>query len=125
MEELFDDMRAAGVTHAVLVQPSTAGYNNRYVDGMREGVPTQLAAHGLIDPHKRDNATDLRQWMAAGMAGFRLNLVRDPDPAWLTAPRNYALWETAQELGAVVNLQMVPAHAARVAEVAARFPGVR
>ncbi len=37
------DMRAAGVTHAVLVQPSTAGYNNRYVVEMRE-------------PHTRPNS---------------------------------------------------------------------
>jgi len=124
VEELFADMRAAGVTHAVLVQPSTAGYNNRYVTECANAYPTQLAAHGLIDPHKRDNVTDLRQWMAAGMAGFRLNLVRDPDPVWLNASRNYPLWEAAQELGAVVNLQMLPAHAPRVADVAARFPGV-
>src|SRR5206468_11632336 len=68
---------------------------------------------------------DLRDWMEAGMAGFRLNLVRDRDPAWVNAPRNYPLWETAQELGAVINVQMHPHQATRLADVANRFPGVR
>lgn len=124
VEALLADMQAAGVSYAVLVQPSTAGYNNRYVVDVANAHPAQFVAHGLIDPEKRDNAVDLRYWMAEGMAGFRLNLVRDHDPAWVSAPRNYALWEAAQELGAVVNLQMRPAHAGRVAEVAARFPHV-
>jgi len=124
VEELFSDMRTAGVTHAVLVQPSPAGYNNRYVIECANAHPAQLAAHGLIDPDKRDNAGDLRRAMAEGMAGFRLNLVRDRDPAWVNAPRNYPLWETAQELGAVVNVQMAPAQAGRLADVATRYPGV-
>lgn len=125
VEDLLIDNAAAGVTHTVLVQPSTAGWNNRYVTECAVRHPALLAAHGLIDPDSRQNAADLRRWMAAGMAGFRLNLVRDRDPAWVNAPRNYPLWEVAQELGAVVNVQLYPQQVGRLAEAAARFPGVR
>ncbi len=125
VEDLLIDNAAAGVTHTVLVQPSTAGWNNRYVTESAVQRPALLAAHGLIDPDNKQNAADLRRWMDAGMAGFRLNLVRDRDPAWVNAARKYPLWEAAQERGAVVNVQMHPQHAGRLAEAATRFPGVR
>src|SRR5947209_9861138 len=125
IEDVLIDNAAAGVTHTVLVQPSTAGWNNRYVVESAVAHPAQFAAHGLIDPDSRQNAADLRRWMTAGMAGFRLNLVRDKDPAWVSAPRNYALWETAQDLGAVINVQMHPPQAWRLLEIANRYPGVK
>ncbi len=125
IEDVLADNAAAGVTHTVLVQPSTSGYNNQYVVESAVANPMLFAAHGLIDPDSRRNAADLRQWMAAGMAGFRFNLVRDTDPAWVSAPRNYALWEAAQELGAVINVQMHPPQAWRLLEIANRYPGVK
>ncbi len=125
IEEVFADQARYGVTHVVLVQPSTAGWNNTYVVECAKAYPRTVAAHGLINPQSRDNAADLRRWMAEGMAGFRLNLVRDADPVWVNAPRNYPLWEAAQELGAVVNVQMHPHQAGRLYEAAHRFPGVR
>jgi predicted TIM-barrel fold metal-dependent hydrolase len=125
IEDLLDDNAAAGVTHTVLVQPSSSGWNNRYVVECAVQRPGQLAAHGLIDPDNRQNAADLRRWMDEGMAGFRLNMVRDRDPAWVNAPRNYPLWETAQERGAVINVQMYPQQAPRLTEIALRFPGVK
>lgn len=125
IEELLIDNAAAGVTHTVLVQPSTSGWNNRYVVESAVAHPDIFAAHGLIDPDSKQNAAELRRWMTAGMAGFRFNLVRDRDPAWVSAPRNYALWETAQELGAVINVQMHPTQAWRLHEIVTRFPGVK
>ena len=125
IEELRIDNAAAGVTHTVLVQPSTSGWNNRYVVESAVAHPSQFAAHGLIDPDVRANAEDLRRWMAAGMAGFRFNMVRDKDPAWIGAPRNHALWEAAQDLGAVINVQMHPPLAWRLLEIANRYPGVK
>ncbi len=125
IEELRIDNAAAGVTHTVLVQPSTSGWNNRYVVESAVAHPSQFAAHGLIDPDVRANAEDLRRWMAAGMAGFRFNMVRDKDPAWIGAPRNHALWEAAQDLGAVINVQMHPPQAWRLLEIANRYPGVK
>ena len=125
IEDVLADNAAVGVAHTVLVQPSTSGWNNRYVVESAAAHPDLFAAHGLIDPDARTNAADLRTWMAAGMAGFRLNMVRDRDPAWVSAPRNYALWETAQELGAVINVQMHPPQAWRLLEIANRYPGVK
>ena len=125
IEDVLIDNATAGVTHTVLVQPSTSGWNNRYVVESAVAHPALFAAHGLIDPDSRQNAADLRRWMMAGMAGFRLNLVRDKDPAWVSAPRNYALWETAQDLGAVINVQMHPPQAWRLLEIANRYPGVK
>lgn len=125
IEDLLADNAAAGVAHTVLVQPSTSGWNNRYVVESAAAHPTLFAAHGLIDPDSRQNAADLRRWMDEGMAGFRLNMVRDTDPAWVSAPRNYALWERAQERGAVINVQMHPPQAWRLLEIANRYPGVK
>jgi len=125
IEDLLADNMAAGVAHTVLVQPSTSGWNNRYIVESAAAHPRLFAAHGLIDPDSRTNAADLREWMAAGMAGFRFNMVRDRDPAWVNAPRNHALWETAQELGAVINVQMHPPQAWRLLEIAGRYPGVK
>lgn len=125
IEDVLADNAAAGITHTVLVQPSTAGDNNTYIVECAAARPETFAAHGLINPDRRDNAADLRRWMARGMAGLRFNMVRDPDPAWINAPRNYPLWEAAQELGAVINVQLYPPQAWRLYEVAHRFPGVR
>jgi predicted TIM-barrel fold metal-dependent hydrolase len=125
IEDLLADNAAAGVTHTVLVQPSTSGWNNRYVVENAVAQPGLFAAHGLIDPDSRQNAAELRRWMMAGMAGSRLNLVRDKDPAWVSAPRNYPLWEVAQDLGAVINVQMHPPQAWRLLEIANRYPGVK
>jgi predicted TIM-barrel fold metal-dependent hydrolase len=125
IEDLLADNTAAGVAHTVLVQPSTSGWNNRYVVESAVAQPGLFVAHGLIDPDSRQNAADLRRWMMAGMAGFRLNLVRDKDPAWVSAPRNYPLWEAAQDLGAVINVQMHPPQAWRLLEIANRYPGVK
>jgi predicted TIM-barrel fold metal-dependent hydrolase len=125
IEDVLADNAAAGVTHTVLVQPSTSGWNNRYVVESAVAQPGLFAAHGLIDPDSRQNAAELRRWMMAGMAGFRLNLVRDRDPSWVSAPRNYALWEAAQDLGAVINVQMHPPQAWRLLEIATRYPGVK
>jgi len=125
IEEVVTDNAAAGITHTVLVQPSTSGWDNRYVVERAAAQPHLFAAHGLIDPDSRTNAADLRAGMAAGMAGLRLNMVRDRDPAWVSAARNHALWETAQELGAVINVQMHPPQAWRLREMAHRYPGVK
>ncbi|HEY8291130.1 MAG TPA: amidohydrolase family protein [Thermomicrobiales bacterium] len=125
IEDVLADNATAGVTHTVLVQPSTSGWNNRYVVESAVAHPSLFAAHGLIDPDSRTNAADLREWMAEGMAGFRLNMVRDRDPAWVSASRNHALWETAQERGAVINVQMHPPQAWRLLEIATRYPGVK
>jgi predicted TIM-barrel fold metal-dependent hydrolase len=125
IEDVLIDNAVAGVTHTVLVQPSTSGWNNRYVVESALAHPSQFAAHGLIDPDARGNAEDLRRWIAAGMAGFRFNMVRDRDAAWIGAPRNHALWEAAQELGAVINVQMHPPQAWRLLEIANRYPGVK
>src|SRR5258708_2522837 len=69
IEDLLADNAAAGVAHTVLVQPSTSGWNNRYVVESAVAHPNLFAAHGLIDPDSKQNATDLRRWMTAGMAG--------------------------------------------------------
>lgn len=125
IEDVLADNAAAGIAHTVLVQPSTSGWNNRYVVESAAARPRLFAAHGLIDPDSRTNAADLRAWMAAGMAGSRFNMVRDRDPAWVNAPRNHAFWETAQELGAVINVQMHPPQAWRLLDIAGRYPGVK
>ncbi|MCA1725148.1 MAG: amidohydrolase family protein, partial [Thermomicrobia bacterium] len=62
IEDLLADNAAAGVTQSVLVQPSTSGWNNRYVVECARAQPHRFAAHGLIDPDSRTNAADLRAW---------------------------------------------------------------
>jgi predicted TIM-barrel fold metal-dependent hydrolase len=71
-EDLFALQEAHGITHAVLVQPSFLGTDNRWLLSVLEAHPDRLRACVVVDPGC-DRKT-LQRWDVLGVRGIRLNL---------------------------------------------------
>ncbi|CAN7275500.1 amidohydrolase family protein [Pseudorhodoferax sp. LjRoot39] len=67
-----------GVSHAVLVQPSFLGTDNRFLLQALRAAPRRLRGVAVVDP--QTPAAELRALAAAGVCGLRLNLVGLPLP---------------------------------------------
>ena len=120
-EQLIAEMDAAGVSHAVLVQPSVYGWNNDYLCDCLERWPTRFVGVCLVDPRAADAGDRLRHWVAGkGCRGLRINIIADKDPGWLLEPTREPLWEAARALDVSIAFQMLPAHAPIVGELARR-----
>jgi predicted TIM-barrel fold metal-dependent hydrolase len=123
VEGLLADMDGAGVSHAVLVQPSVYGWDNRYLRDCLERWPDRFVGVCLVDPDSADPRGDLGRWCGErGCQGVRLNIIRQADPGWLAAPRQDAFWRAVEELGLSVSMHMDLGHAPLVARLAARHP---
>lgn len=123
-EELLSDMDAHGVDWAVIVQSSFSTWDNGYIADSAASHPRRLIAHGLVDPEDPQNADQARRWMAErGVRGFRFHPVYYDD-AVMTRQANARLWETLEELGAVVQVHMRAIHAPQLDEIAARHPNI-
>lgn len=122
VELLLAEMAAAGVEQAVLVQPSSYGYDHGYLLECLARYPGKLAGVGLVDPKAPDAADRARRLDAAGIHGLRLYPRAEPDPAWLDSPASDPLWETAAELRMPICLFMEPRHAGRLARMVERHP---
>src|SRR5437660_2746035 len=97
-EGLLDQMAAAGVDRAVLVQfAHVHGYDNSYVCDSARRHPGRVAAVCGIDSRAPDAADRLAYWVRErGAAGLRLVAVdRAGGMDWLQEP---ALWQRAAEL---------------------------
>src|SRR5439155_6799300 len=125
VEELVAAMDDAGVGHAVLVQPSVYGWDNGYLCDCLDRWPDRFAGICLIDPDAADPGKELDHWCGErGCQGVRLNIIRQPDPSWLAAPRQDRFWRAVEALGLGVSMHMDLGHAPLVARLAARHPGV-
>ncbi len=105
LETLLADMDANGVTHAILVQMISHGWDNRYLADCVRAAPQRVKAHGLIDPLDPNVADKLDDWMVNhGLAGMRFSPIyyRGKDE-WLTSQPHQRMWKMATELGAVLN----------------------
>lgn len=126
MDLLLQEMDAAGVDRAVLVQPSFYGYDNRYLAEAVAAHPDRFAAVGLVDPLAPDAPQRLSFWVQQhNLRGVRLNPVGEPEGTWLSAPQTEPLWRRAQELGVPICVQLLPRQIPLLADMARRFPGVR
>jgi predicted TIM-barrel fold metal-dependent hydrolase len=126
VEDLLAEMEGAGVEKAVLVQPSVYGWDNSYLCDCLERYRGRFAGVCLVDPHSENAGEDLRFWCTdRGCQGVRINLIAERDGSWVLGTLQERIWDAAEELGASVSLQMLPAHAAVAGELAARRSGVR
>lgn len=124
-EELIDDMDANGVDQAVLVQTSFSTWDNGYVTDSARKYPDRFVSMGLVDPLDPDNASVVRYWVEErGMAGFRFHPMYYDDEEILTVERNAEMWQAIDDIGAVIQLQMLVEHVAQVAVVAENQPMV-
>lgn len=69
---------AHGVSHAVLVQPSFLGTDNRFLLAALHAAPRRLRGVAVVDPDISD--AELQALHEAGIRGIRLNLVGLPLP---------------------------------------------
>src|SRR5262249_27255978 len=105
LDRVVKEMDEHGVTHCVLVQTISHGWDNRYLFHCLKAEPKRFRGQGLIDPTDPDVAKKLALVMKEpGMAGVRFSPMyyQDKDD-WLNARASDALWQKAEELGAVFN----------------------
>jgi predicted TIM-barrel fold metal-dependent hydrolase len=129
-EAMLDEMDAAGVARAVLVQASTAyGYDNAYAADSAAAHPQRFAAVCCIDVRAPDAAERLRYWIRErGMNGVRLinpGGAAAEDAGWVDDPATFPAWEAAAGLRVPVALQLKSGGLVRLPALLARFPDVR
>jgi predicted TIM-barrel fold metal-dependent hydrolase len=125
-ERLLQEMDAAGVAWALLVQTPWLGEDNRYlVDAMRRDPGRFTGLGWLEDPLAPDAPERLeRQYHQDGLRGVRLHLTDERVHAGVLAGAADPLFARAQALGVPVQfLNRTPHHAA-IMRVAQRFPDV-
>jgi len=119
-ESLTVEMDRAGVSHAVLVQPSVYGWNNDYLCDCLAKWPRRFVGVCLVDPKAEDAVERLEYWtVKRGCRGLRINLIAETDSSWILSPSRHGLWQTARKLGISIALQILPDHAATVSKLAA------
>jgi L-fuconolactonase len=124
-EMLLAETGQAGVDHVVLVQPSTYGWDNRYLADSIARYPQQLAGVCLVNPLDEKAPEQLDYWVTErGFHGVRLHAVRPDSAEWFTTTQTDRIWQKAADLGIPVCILMDLDHAPLVAEMARRFPGV-
>ena len=127
-EMLIEAMDAAGVSHAVLVQPSVYGWNNAYMCDCLDRWPKRFGGICLVDPKSDDAGQQLEHWVTdRGCCGVRINLIAEPDAAWVLEESRTTLWEMVAKLKVSICLQMRPQHAdiaTKLASIYAETPFV-
>jgi predicted TIM-barrel fold metal-dependent hydrolase len=121
------EMDAHGVSHCVLVQTICHGWDNRYLAHCLKAEPKRFRGQGLIDPTDPDVAAELEEVMKVpGMTGVRLSPIyyKGKDD-WLDAKSSDALWEKAEQLGAIFNLFIAADQLPKLEARLKRFPGVK
>jgi L-fuconolactonase len=125
-ESLIAEMDRAGVSNAVLVQPSVYGWNNNYLCDCLEKWPSRFVGVCLVDPKAEDAGERLEYWtLERGCRGLRINLIAEVDVHWVLGPNAAGLWQAARRLGVSIALQMLPAHAFVVGRLAAANPDIK
>ncbi len=126
IENQVDQMRDFGIKYAVLINPRYFGWDNSYIDHSLHRYPGHFVAHGLLNPLDPKSPERLRYWITErGFQGMRFSPLYHPSAKWLNSPDTYPIWRMAEKLGAVFNFYIVPHQMPMLADMAARFPGVK
>ncbi|MBI4662007.1 MAG: amidohydrolase [Verrucomicrobia bacterium] len=127
VELLLREMDEFGITHCVLVQTISHGWDNRYLAHCLKAHPKRFRGHGLIDPTDPTVAEKLAFWVREhGFAGMRFSPIYYPGKdAWLNAPSSHALWKKADELNAIFNFFIATPQLPKLEDMVRSFPRVR
>lgn len=127
IELLIKEMDESGISHCVLVQTISHGWDNRYLVHCLKAHPKRFRGHGLIDPTDPKVAEKLEDWVRRqGLAGMRFSpLYYQGKDDWLNARASHALWEKAEELGAIFNFFITTPQLPKLEEMVRRFPKVQ
>jgi predicted TIM-barrel fold metal-dependent hydrolase len=124
---LVEEMDRHGVTHCVLVQTISHGWDNRYLAHCLKTHPKRFRGQGLIDPTDPQVAKNLETAMREhGLAGVRFSpMYYQGKDDWLDARANDALWEKAEQLGAVFNFFIASEQLPKLEDMIRRHPKVK
>lgn len=122
---LAADMRAQGVTRALLVQSFfTYGFDNSYAIDCAAADPSRYQVVCVIDQTAPDAAEVLTQLVRDhGVRGVRLMPKGMPEGV-LWDPKTFGVWERAGELGVPVTVAAEIQHIPEMPQVVERFPDV-
>ncbi len=124
-EMLLEVTGQAGVDHVVMVQPSTYGWDNRYLADSIARYPDRLAGVCLVDPLDEKAPEQLEFWVQERkFHGVRLHAVRADSAEWFTTPQTDRIWRKAADLGIPICVLMDSEHAPMLAEMVQRYPQV-
>ena len=126
VELLNENMAAAGVDQAVIVQAIGYMHDNRYVADCLRRFPGRFAGTALIDQKAPDAPEVLEKLVREdGFSGLRIHLASRVDhPSLWATPDQDPLWKKAEEVGASMTLYGPASHLEVVEPIVARFPGV-
>jgi len=126
IENEVEEMRDFGLKYSVLINPRYYGWDNSYISRCLHSYPNLFVAHGLIEPEDPRVAERLRYWVKEhGFQGMRFSPLYHPNSTWLNSKEHYPLWREAERLEAVFNYYILPHQMPMLADMAARFPGVK
>jgi predicted TIM-barrel fold metal-dependent hydrolase len=124
-ELLLDYLDEHGIDRAVLVQPVYPGYDNSYVADAAREHSDRLSAVCVIDPRQPTAADSLAHWVVErGCRGLRLRPCIAAEVEVFGSRSTWPVWQTAQQLGIVVNVLANQEHLPALGDLAERFPGV-
>src|ERR1051326_596984 len=104
VEHLGREMAAAGVTHVVMIQTSTAyRWDNRFVADTTRAAPPNGTGVCTLDPLDAHSPGQLQDLVRdCHIRGLR-SIPAGTDPPAFDHPGVTVLWQAAQEAGIVVN----------------------
>lgn len=127
-EQYVQEMEAAGVTQAVMVQSATTyGYDNSYVADSVCRDPERFMGIYTIDIAASDAISTLYDLCNRGMTGLRLfgaGSTVQSNGQWMIAPETYPVWELMAEINMAVCIQTTSIGLPVVEEILERFPDV-
>lgn len=124
---LVDEMDEHGITHCVLVQTIYHGWDNSYLAHCLKAHPKRFRGQGLVDPTDPQVAKTFEMVMRKhGLAGVRFSpMYYQGKDDWLNARANDALWDKAEELGAVFNFFIASEQLPKLEDMIRRHPKVK
>jgi len=125
-EDLLREMRAAGVSRAVLVPPYIDCERNDLVLTAAQTYPQQFAVMGRLDTGAPDARAQLARWRAqTGMFGLRCSFNRPELSAPLLDGRIDWLWADAEKAGLPIMALVPHALLPAIDRIAERHPALK
>ena len=111
LEFLLENMDEAGITRAVLVQPSLYGADNTYLADCLLRYPGRLAGIGMVDVSSPDSEKRLSYWVnERGIRGVRLMPFSDPQENFFLLPNVRQIFEQSAKLSIPISIFLAPRH---------------
>ena len=130
-EQLHESMVQENVVGIAAVQKGLVyGTDNSYIVDAADLFPGEMRAIIIVDPQSTETPGLIRELAERGIIGIRFFGVGVSDrKAWLTSPTAIDAWQTAADLGLLVDIE-APAHGSYdlipvIEQMADRFPDLR